>query len=277
MTAYDTYLSCEDAAQHLTNPDWVFVDCRYALMDKAQGRREYLAGHVAGAVFADMDRDLARPHIAGVTGRHPLPEKAAWVETIRCLGISNRTQVVAYDSQSGQSAAGRLWWMLKWAGHAPVAVIDGGFARWQALGLPVATGEQHRASGTFEAAFDDSLQVSGDEVARIAADPGYVLLDSRAADRYRGENEIIDPIAGHIPGALSAPFAENLAADGTLKPADELAARLDALAGGAPPERTVFYCGSGVSATQNLLAYAHVRSALPRLYVGSWSEWITRK
>ena len=253
------------------------MDCRYALMDKAQGRRDYLAAHIAGAVFADMDRDLARPHIAGVTGRHPLPEKTAWVQTIRRLGIANHTQVVAYDGQSGQSAAGRLWWMLKWAGHPAVAVIEGGFARWQALGLLVAAGEELHAPATFEPAFDDSLQVSVDEVARIASDPSYVLLDSRAADRYRGENEIIDPIAGHIPGALSAPFAENLTADGRLKPVGELAARFDALAGATPPERTVFYCGSGVSATQNLLAYAHVRGALPRLYVGSWSEWITRK
>ncbi len=271
---YEAYISCEDAARHLDDPRWVFIDCRYVLADAQQGRRDYAQSHVRGAAFASMHPDLSGAHVKGITGRHPLPEKTAWEQTIRRLGISNQSQVVAYDYQAGQSAAGRLWWMLKWAGHAAAAVIDGGFTRWTSLGLPIESVERRNAPGAFVAAYDDSLLLSAAEVARIAGDPAYALLDSRAADRFRGENETIDPVAGHIPGAISAPFSENIDGTGVLKPADALAARFSRLAGDTPPERTVFYCGSGVSATQNLLAHAHIGRGLPRLYVGSWSEWI---
>ncbi len=271
---FETYISCENAAQYLDDPLWVFIDCRYVLADAQQGRRDYAQSHIRGSVYANMHPDLSGAHIKAITGRHPLPEKAAWEQAIRRLGISNHSQVVAYDYQAGQSAAGRLWWMLKWAGHANAAVIDGGFTRWAALGLPVESIERRNAPGAFDAAFDDSLQISANEVARIAGDPAYALLDSRAADRFRGENETIDPVAGHIPGATSAPVGENFDGAGALKSADELAARFARLAGKTPPERTVFYCGSGVSATQNMLAHAHIGRGMPRLYIGSWSEWI---
>jgi thiosulfate/3-mercaptopyruvate sulfurtransferase len=217
---------------------------------------------------------LSGEQIKGVTGRHPLPTKAEFEHALRRLGISNQSQVVAYDYQAGQSAAGRLWWMLKWAGHSAAAVIDGGITQWVSHGLPVESVVRHNAPGDFVAAYDDSLLISTDEVARIASDPAYALLDSRAADRFRGENETIDPVAGHIPGAISAPFSPNINATGTLKSAAELSARFAGLAADIPAERTVFYCGSGVSVAQNILAHAHIGRGMPRLYAGSWSEWI---
>jgi thiosulfate/3-mercaptopyruvate sulfurtransferase len=271
MPRFESYISCDDAVAHLNDPDWLFVDCRFALADKVQGRREYAEAHVPGAVFADLDGDLSAPHVPGVSGRHPLPAKDEFVRTLRRLGITNRTQVVAYDAQAGQLAAGRLWWMLKWAGHAAAAVLDGGITRWHARGLPLRGGVESRPASDFTAAWDDGLQVLVDEVER---DRSLALLDARAADRFRGENETIDPVGGHIPGARSAPFAANIASDGTLRPRAEIEARFAALVGDAPAERCAFYCGSGVSALQNVLAWRNVRGTMPRLYVGSWSEWI---
>jgi thiosulfate/3-mercaptopyruvate sulfurtransferase len=215
--------------------------------------------------------------IPGLTGRHPLPEKHVLVETFSRLGISNHSQVVVYDNQAGQMAAARLWWLLKWAGHLAVAVLDGGFQRWQALNLPVESMEHHNRPAVFHAEFADELVFSADEVLKITSDPTFALIDSRAADRYRGENETIDPIAGHIPGAISMPFSENISADGKLKPPPELRRRFEPVAGSIPAARTVFYCGSGVTATQNILAYVHAGNPMPRLYAGSWSDWITHK
>jgi len=271
MPQFESYISYEDAAAHLQDPDWLFVDCRFVLADKAQGRRDYEEAHIPGAVFADLDRDLSASHIPGVSGRHPLPAKDEFVRTLRRLGVTDRTQVAAYDAQAGQLAAGRLWWMLKWAGHAAAAVLDGGMTHWRARGLPLRGGVEVRSAGEFTANFDDGLQATVDELER---DRTLALLDARAADRFRGENETIDPVGGHIPGARSAPYVENIAPDGRLRSADEIAARFAALVGDAAAERVVMYCGSGVSAVQNVLAWRHVRGTMPRLYVGSWSEWI---
>lgn len=271
MPHFDCYISCEDAAAHLHDPDWLFVDCRFFLADKSQGRREYEDAHVAGAVFADLDGDLSAPHVPGRSGRHPLPAPGDFVRTLQRLGVTSRTQVVAYDAQVGQLAAGRLWWMLHWAGHTAAAVLDGGITHWRALGLPLRSGVEARSPSDFTASFDDALQISAEEITR---DPSLTLLDARAADRFRGENEVIDPVGGHIPGARSAPYAENIAPDGRLRPRAEITARFSSLAGNAPAERCVMYCGSGVSAVQNLLAWKHAFGAMPRLYVGSWSEWI---
>jgi thiosulfate/3-mercaptopyruvate sulfurtransferase len=274
MPQFESYISCEDAAAHLHDPDWLFVDCRFYLADKLQGRREYEEAHLAGAVFADLDGDLSAPHVPGVSGRHPLPTKDDFVRTLQRLGVTNRTQVVVYDMQAGQLAAGRLWWMLHWAGHPAAAVLDGGIRRWRALGLPLCGGVEMRPEGNFAAHFDDRMQMTAGEVERIAADPAWALLDARAVDRFRGENESIDPVGGHIPGARSMPFAQNIAPDGRLRLVADIRARCAASAGGAPADRCVMYCGSGVSAMQNVLAWKHVYGTMPRLYVGSWSEWI---
>ena len=273
--SYTTVIACETATRHIGDPHWVFVDCRSTMADREQGRRDYRRAHLPGAVYAGLDDDLSGTVTPGITGRHPLPDKDQLIATINRLGIDNDTQVVVYDDQAGQMAAARLWWLLTWAGHTAVAVLDGGFLSWQSLGLPTETGEHENPPALFRPAFNDYLVATADDVAGILADPSYALVDSRANDRYRGENETIDPVAGHIPSALSLPFLENIADDGTLKPFQSLRERFTHHIGGVPGERTVFYCGSGVTAAQNVLAYRHAGNAMPRLYVGSWSDWIT--
>jgi thiosulfate/3-mercaptopyruvate sulfurtransferase len=276
--AYETLIACEDVASQLDNPDQVIVDCRAYPADKKQGAQgDYAKSHIQGAVFASLDGDLSGRMIPGLTGRHPLPEKPVLVETFSRLGISNHSQVVVYDNQAGQMAAARLWWLLKWAGHPAVAVLDGGFQRWQALNLPVESIERQNRPAVFHADFADELVFSADEVLKVTSDANFAIIDSRAADRYRGENETIDPIAGHIPGAISMPFSENISADGKLKAPSEIRHRFEPVTGRVPAERTVFYCGSGVTATQNILAYVHAGNPMPRLYAGSWSDWITQK
>jgi thiosulfate/3-mercaptopyruvate sulfurtransferase len=275
---YETLIACEDVASQLDNPGWVIVDCRAYPADKKQGAHgDYAKAHIQGAVFASLDVDLSGKPIPGLTGRHPLPEKSSLVETFSRLGISNHSQVVVYDNQVGQMAAARLWWLLKWAGHPAVAVLDGGFQRWQALNLPVESIERQNRPVVFHAEFADELVFSADAVLKASSDPDFAIIDSRSADRYRGENETIDPIAGHIPGALSMPFSENISADGRLKSPAELHRRFEHVAGRIPAARTVFYCGSGVTATQNILSYVHAGHPMPRLYAGSWSDWITRE
>jgi thiosulfate/3-mercaptopyruvate sulfurtransferase len=189
-------------------------------------------------------------------------------------GISTETQVVAYDD-SGGSMAARLWWLLRWLGHDDVAVLDAGWQAWQAAGYPVATGEERRDERHFEAHVRPELAVTAAAVQRVRSDPGWRIVDARGADRYRGENETIDPVAGHIPGARSAPWADNLDSTGRFRSPTELLARYQAVVEGVPPDRIVAYCGSGVTAAHNALAMAHAGLGDIRLYPGSWSEWIT--
>jgi thiosulfate/3-mercaptopyruvate sulfurtransferase len=271
---YDTTINPSSAAEHLGDADWAFVDCRFSLSDTGRGEREYGEAHVAGAVYAHLDRDLSGPVVPGVTGRHPLPSRDSLIRTFGRLGISAGTQVVAYDEANGSLAA-RLWWLLRWAGHDAVAVLDGGFAAWRSRGLPRAGGPERRAEAKFVANLRPEMIVSVDEVASALRDPRFVVLDSRSADRYRGLNETLDPVAGHIPGALSAPYMENVRDDGTFRPARELADRFRRLTAGRDAGHTVFYCGSGVTAAHNILAFARAGAGMAKLYPGSWSEWIT--
>ena len=269
-------ISIDDAAVRIGDPAWLFVDCRYTLGDPGKGRRDYDAGHLPGAIFASLDDDLASPHVPGRTGRHPLPEKSAWLDTLSGWGIAPATQIVAYDGGVGQSAAGRLWWMLKWAGHDRVAVLDGGFPRWVETGNLLTTAPpSHRQNRRFEPRWRDDMQVSAAEVAARLAAGSATVLDARAVERFRGEVEPIDPVAGHIPGAISAPYTANITPGGVMAPVSTLTERFDALAPGRRAEDVIVYCGSGVSAIQNLLAFAHAGRGIPRLYPGSWSEWIT--
>jgi thiosulfate/3-mercaptopyruvate sulfurtransferase len=271
---YQTVISCEKAFQQLDQPGWVFVDCRANMADRDYGYRVFREAHLPGAVYAGLDDDLSAPAVPGRTGRHPLPNREDLVALVGRLGIGNSTQVVVYDEQAGQMAAARLWWLLQWAGHEAVAVLDGGMARWRELGYPVESGEHSNQPALFRANFQDRLLCRADEVAGVLDGPDNVLVDSRAADRYRGENEIIDPVAGHIPGAVNSPFGENIEGDGTLKPPPLLREQFNRK--GVSDERhPIFYCGSGVTATQNILAYRHAGLGMPRLYAGSWSDWIT--
>lgn len=271
---YKTVIACESAYQQLDRPGWVFVDCRANMADRDYGDRVFREAHLPGAVYASLDDDLSGPVVPGCTGRHPLPGKEELIALIGRLGISNSTQVVVYDAQAGQMAAARLWWLLNWAGHEAVAVLDGGIARWQDLGYPVESGAHRNPPAVYRANFLDRLLCRADDVAGVLNDPATVLVDSRAAERYRGENESIDPVAGHIPGAVNAPFSETIEEDGTLKPPLLLQEQFSQQ--GITSERNpIFYCGSGVTAALNVLAYHHAGLGMPRLYAGSWSDWIS--
>jgi thiosulfate/3-mercaptopyruvate sulfurtransferase len=270
--AFSTLISTADLAANLADPRWVVVDCRFYLTDAGRGRQEYLAGHVPGAVYAHLNDDLSGPVVPGRTGRHPLPSPAVAAETLGRLGVGNDTQVVAYDS-SGGSMAARLWWLLRWLGHDDVAVLDGGWGAWQAEGRTVAAGSESRQTRLFTANERPHMIAAVADVATMPA--GTRLVDSRTADRYRGENETIDPIAGHIPGAVNSPYGETVGADGRFLAREQLRERFNGLLEGSAVEDAVFYCGSGVSAAQNLLALAYAGLGDARLYPGSWSEWIT--
>lgn len=271
-STYTTLLGTEMLAAHLDDPDWAVIDCRFALADVGKGRRDYLAAHIPGALYAHLDEDLSAPTTPGRTGRHPLPAPEDFARTLAHWGVDVQVQVVAYDDAGGM-IAGRVWWMLRWLGHNAVAVLDGDWRAWVAEGRPTRSGQETRPPRRFVAALQPWLTIDTAEVAARLHDPTLRLFDARSADRYRGENETIDPRAGHIPGAHSAPFTANLTADGHFLPAatlrDEWQARFDATHGA----EAAVYCGSGVSAAHHVLACAHAGLALPRLYVGSWSEW----
>jgi thiosulfate/3-mercaptopyruvate sulfurtransferase len=269
-----TLISAEELHQHLGLPDWAIVDCRFSLTDEDLGRREYRKAHIPGAVYAHLNEDLSGPVIRGQTGRHPLPAVAAIVEKLSTWGVEQGVQVVAYDDYTGGMAAARLWWLLNWLGHPAVAVLDGGWLEWVRSGGPARTGEENRPWRTFIPSIKADLMVESEEVSVAVHDPGVRIIDARGADRYRGENETIDPVAGHIPGAVSAPYLENLDPDGKFISPEALRARFSDLLAGHPAEQAVFYCGSGVTAAQALLAMAQSGLGMGRLYAGSWSEWI---
>ena len=275
---HTTIVSTAEVAGHLTDPAWALIDCRFDLASPARGRRDYLAAHIPGALYADLDADLSSPIRPGQTGRHPLPDLAQLSDRLGQWGIEARVQVVAHDDAGGLYA-GRLWWLLRLLGHPAVALLDGDWRAWQREQRPTRGGEETRQSRSFVPNFDAGAQLAGAvEAEAIAAHMGtadLLLLDARGADRYRGENETIDPVAGHIPGARSAPFAENLTADGHWLSANALRSRYQALLGDAPASQAVAYCGSGVSACHTLLALEIAGLPGARLYTGSWSHWIT--
>ncbi len=272
-----TLISAEELLSHLGDPDWAIVDCRFTLGDAERGRRDYRVAHIPGAVYAQLEEDLSSPHIPGVTGRHPLPPIDVLTDKFSEWGIGPGVQVVAYDDWPGASGAvaARLWWCLHWLGHQAVAVLDGGWNRWLELGGPVASGVETRSRRDFKPRPHPEWLVDAVHVDGLRFSPDYRLFDSRSADRYRGENETIDPVPGHIPGAVNAPYTENVGPDGLFRPVDELRKRFRSLLGEISPQNAVFYCGSGVTAAHNLLALAHAGLGDARLYAGSWSEWIT--
>ncbi len=253
-------------ASRLHDPGWVLVDCRFELADPAAGRRAYLEAHIPGAVYAHLDEDLSGPPLTD-HGRHPLPAPAAMTRLFGRLGIDASIRVVAYDASGGGIAA-RLWWMLRYMRHDRVALLDGGWPAWARSGGPVQSGEERNAPRLFVGAPRRDWLVVREEVPAAPR-----LLDARAPERYRGEVEPIDPVAGHIPGAVNLPYAANLDAQGRFLPPDEVRRQLREAQGGVAPEATVHYCGSGVSACLNLVAQAYAGMPLGRLYVGSWSEW----
>lgn len=271
---YTTLISADELNRHLTNPNWVVVDCRFYLDDTEQGRRDYRQAHIPGAVYAHLDEHLSGPIIPGHTGRHPLPEVEVFAQTLSSWGIDADTQVVAYDAAGGDLAAARLWWMLRWLGHQAVAVLDGGWAAWQGQGLAERSGVETRPARRFIARPRPELVATAEDVDALRTNPAYRLVDARSAATFHGQGPSYDPIMGHIPGAVCAPRTENLAANNVFRPKAELQARFQGLLGDVPVERAIFYCGSGVTAAHNVLAVVHAGLGEPRLYVGSWSDWI---
>ncbi len=272
---FTTTIPVQELARHLGDPAWAIVDSRFKLENPNQGRKDYEESHIPGAVYAHLDDDLSGPVTKGVTGRHPLPRVEDVSEVFSRLGIDRHVQVVAYDDQGGALAADRVWWLLRWLGHPAVAVLDGGWQAWQNHKLPVRSGIEQRAYRQFIPHPRPEMIVSSREVERIRNDPAYRLLDARSVDRFRGENETIDRVAGHIPGAISVPYAGNLNPDGTFKSEESLADRYRQLIGESPSDHVVCYCGSGVTAVHDILAMEKAGLGEARLYAGSYSEWIT--
>ncbi|WP_423822932.1 sulfurtransferase [Salinisphaera sp. SPP-AMP-43] len=263
MPGTDVLIDAPTLADWLAErPNTVVLDARARLQDAEAGCRLWQDGHIPGAQHADMDRELSAPP-SNQGGRHPLPEPARFAAQLRTWGISPRQSVVVYDDAGGALAAARAWWMLRWAGHPSVHVLDGGWPAWRDGGYPIETSACEPTASDWQPMFDDDLIASTDEVARGDA----VLLDARAGERFRGEHEPIDPAAGHIPGALNIPASSLLNAESCFLGHAELA---EALPDAAP---RISYCGSGVSACQLILAYAILGRPLPRLYPGSWSAW----
>jgi thiosulfate/3-mercaptopyruvate sulfurtransferase len=270
---YATLISAAELAAHIDDANWLVIDCRHELANPDAGAQAYAAGHIPQARFAHLDKILsgAKNGADGkFKGRHPLPERQAFIDAMQELGVGKGTQVVAYDAHSGMFAA-RLWWLLRWVGHVQVAVLDGGLPAWQAQGGQLSTETSAPARGDLQeqAPLVTTVDV-GDVVANLDS-KALTVIDARAADRYRGENETMDAVGGHIPGAKNRFFKDNLGADGRFKSADALRAEWNTLIDS--PQAAVMQCGSGVTACHNLLALEVAGLPGARLYPGSWSEW----
>lgn len=270
---YSTLIACRELGNGLEEENCVIVDCRFSLDDPARGRKDYLEAHIPGAVYAHLNEDLSGEIIPGTTGRHPLPTIDDMADLFGSMGITDGVQVVAYDDAGGGIAA-RLWWMLQYMGHDAVAVLDGGWPKWLEHGLPTRSGREERTAATFMPRPRPGWIVDADAVDALRTRSDWRLVDARDAERYRGEVEPIDPVAGHIPGAISAPFKENLNQQGIFREPEALKRRFKSIIGDTPADHVVSYCGSGVTAAHNLLAMAHAGLGHARLYPGSWSEWI---
>jgi thiosulfate/3-mercaptopyruvate sulfurtransferase len=269
---FKTLIDVDSLQKLMAKPQLAVVDCRFDLMNPEAGRQAYLRAHIPAARYADLNRDLSAP-IEPHTGRHPLPSPEACAARLGAMGIGNDTQVVAYDDANGSIAA-RLWWMLRWLGHGAVAVLDGGFKAWTAHGGALESGETAGHAECFTPRIDADAVVSTAELEHALRDPRTVLVDARAPERYAGTVEPIDPVAGHIPGAVNHPFTANLGPDGRFLSAAELERRWRERLPGREIENLVAMCGSGVTACHDLLSLEVAGLTGGKLYAGSWSEWI---
>ena len=264
-------VSTEALAAHLGDPDWIVFDTRHDLAWPDKGRQAYQAAHIPGAHFMHLDHDLSGAK-TGSNGRHPLPPVAQFAARMNRCGVAPGRQVVVYDDGGGSFAV-RLWWMLRWLGHDQVALLDGGFAAWKRENRPLDAAIPAPREGRFEPRPREGITVSADDVLAGLGSPDMVLVDARAATRFLGENETLDPVAGHIPGAINRFWQHNLGYDGRFLSPEELRAELLEELGDVPSSRVVHSCGSGVTACHNIFAMELAGLAGSRLYPGSWSEW----
>jgi thiosulfate/3-mercaptopyruvate sulfurtransferase len=279
---FTTLIDIESLRALIGTPGTLVLDCRFDLAAPGAGREAYLRGHIPGARYLDLNRDLSAP-VSAASGRHPLPDPQALAALLASAGLGPDTQAVVYDESNGSFAA-RAWWLLRWLGHSKVAVLDGGMSAWLHARGALESGEPARrapgqsagvSAGTPGAVQVDHRAVLGtDQVIAALDNPRTLLIDARAAERFAGAVEPIDPVAGHIPGAANHPFSANLRADGRFLPPEELERRWRDRLGGASPADVIAMCGSGVTACHNLLALEHAGFAGAKLYAGSWSEWI---
>ena len=268
---WTTLVGASDLHAALGRRDLVVLDARVSLADRGLGLALHRAAHLPGALYADLERDLSDANATG-QGRHPWPRITDFLAALERWGVWKHSQVVVYDANDGALAASRVWFLLRALGHARVAVLDGGFAQWSALGLPVEPGVVTARPSTYDACFDRSRLLDSQAVQRHL-DQGGLLVDARAGERFRGEVEPLDPVAGHVPGAVNRPYALNMR-DGRFKSADELAGEFGRLLAGRPPADVVAMCGSGVTACHHLLALEHAGLHGAKLFTGSWSRWI---
>jgi len=270
---YDSLISPKIVEENLTTENWRFFDCRFVLNNPQQKQSEFRISHLPKASYVNLEKDLSDPHIIGKTGRHPLPDEEKLSKKFSLWGIDSSVQVVVYDDFGGAHAA-RLWWILRWLGHDKVAVIDGGWQRWIKENRPISKENFSPKSRLFKARPRDNLHVSSKNVLNYCLDNEIQVLDARSQERFRGENESMDPVAGHIPSAISAPYNKNLDEEGNWKSKSELRKMYLEILNGSPAEKAVVYCGSGITACHNILAIYHAGLGLSRIYPGSWSDWI---
>ncbi len=272
MSIYTTTVDTSTLGMHLDDPGWIVVDCRFRLNDPAAGERLYNQSHIPGARYGHLDRDLAGP-VTSASGRHPLPAPRDFADTLGNWGVTTSCQVIAYDDTGGAIAA-RLWWLLRWIGHYGTAVLDGGIDAWLAEGRTVDHGLPEVKREVYFSTPVPNLAVDTAAVAAVIESPEMLLVDARSGERFRGEREPIDPVAGHIPGAVNRPFDQNLAANGRFLGSDLLRQQWRNILGGCDADRVVHMCGSGVTGCHNLLAMELAGLEGSKLYPGSWSEWV---
>ncbi len=273
--AYQTIISVDELNKNINNPDWIIFDCRFSLKDPTYGLNNYNQGHISGAQFADMDKNLSSA-MTSASGRHPLPDPAVFIDKLQSWGVNNSSQIICYDDVSGAYAA-RMWWLLKWLGHNDVAVLDGGVNKWTESGLKLETETQTKPKGAFSGQANNDMWVDIDFVQQQLEQNKISLLDARTSERFNAQDSKTDPIPGHVPGALSFPFAGNLNKQGLFLSADELKQRFENTFAEQEKKEVINMCGSGVTACHNLLAMSIAGLPMSRLYVGSWSEWIKEK
>ncbi len=264
-------VSAEELASHLDDPDWIVFDCRHDLAAPEAGAAACRESHIPGARFAHLDRDLSGAK-TGRTGRHPLPTRESFAAFLVAAGANRRSTLVAYDASNGVYAS-RFWWLARWIGHAAVAVLDGGLPTWQARGLPINDDMPRPVAGDLRIGAALVSHVDTKDVEANLSTQAKLVVDARAPERFRGEVEPLDPVAGHIPHAVNRPMAKNLAADGRFRSAPELRGEFDGLLAGREPDTLIHSCGSGVTACHNLLAMEVAGRPGAKLYAGSWSEW----